>query len=216
MIEAYVKNGSSISDIAKSLNRHRHTIAKVVAYLKAGHSAMNYYEQYKANKRRCGRKKSQLSPEEQEFIQTHLEKDWSLDVIKGAYPDRISCSMRTFYRLVESGMFKKEDLPWKGKHKANGHTEKRGQQAFRRELRERAEIFPDFHTEFGHLEGDTIIGEKSKSEVITLAERQLKAIITLKTNGRKTSDIEQAITNIYLAHKRRCFDSLCRCVGIQP
>lgn len=34
---------------------------------------------------------------------------------------------------------------------------KRGKQAFRRDLREQSDIYPDFDTEFGHLEGDTIV-----------------------------------------------------------
>ena len=37
------------------------------------------------------------------------------------------------------------------------------------------------------------MGEKHKSVVITLVERLSKAIITLKTNGRKASDIEASI-----------------------
>lgn len=40
-------------------------------------------------------RKTSLTQSEKEFIQTHLDLSWSLDVIKGAYPDRISCSMRT-------------------------------------------------------------------------------------------------------------------------
>ena len=60
-------------------------------------------------------------------------------------------------------------------------------------MRERADSYPDFKTEFGHQEGDTIVGEKNKSAVITLVERCSKAIITLKTNGRKESDIETSI-----------------------
>ena len=123
----------------------------------------------------------------------HLEQSWSLDVIKRTYPDRVSCSMRTLYRLVDHGILKKEDLPWKGKRKPNGHSEKRGKQALRRDLRERADSYPNFKTEFGHLEGDTIVGEKHKSAVITLVERLSKSIITLKTNGRKASDIEASI-----------------------
>lgn len=58
-----------------------------------------------------------------------------------------------------------------------------GKQTFRRDLRERAELYPDFHTEFGHLEGDTIVGEKHKSAGIALVERLSKAIIILKTKG---------------------------------
>lgn len=70
---------------------------------------------------------------------------------------------------------------------------KRGKQAFRRDLRERAELYPDFHTEFGHLEGDTMVDEKHKSAVISLVERLSKAIITLRTKGRKASNIKASI-----------------------
>lgn len=90
--------------------------------------------------------------------------------------------MRTLYRLAGRVILKKEDFPWKGKRKPNGHSEKRGKQSFRSDQLERAESYPDFKTEFGHQEGDTIVGEKKKSAVITLVERCSKAIITLKTN----------------------------------
>lgn len=39
--------------------------------------------------------KQVLRNQKKDFIQTHLEQNWSLDVIKGTYPDRVSCSMRT-------------------------------------------------------------------------------------------------------------------------
>lgn len=101
--------------------------------------------------------------------------------------------MRTLYRLANRGILKKEDFSWKGKRKPKGHSEKRGKQAFRSDLCEGADSYPDFKTEFGHQEGDTIVGEKKKSAVITLVERCSKAIITLKTNGRKATDIEASI-----------------------
>lgn len=101
--------------------------------------------------------------------------------------------MRTLYRLADRGILKKEDFSWKGKRKPNGHSEKRGKQAFRSDLRERTDSYPDFKTEFRNLEGATIVGEKNKSAVITLVERCSKAIITLKTNGRKATDIEPSI-----------------------
>lgn len=195
MIEAYYQENIKVSDIVTSLGRSKQTIYNVINYLKEGHSAYDYYNRYKINKKRCGRNKTSLTQSEKDFIQTHLEQNWSLDVIKGTYPDRVSCSMRTLYRLADRGILKKEDLPWKGKRKPNGHSEKRGKQALRRDLRERADSYPNFKTEFGHLEGDTIVGEKHKSAVITLVERLSKAIITLKTNGRKASDIEASINH---------------------
>lgn len=60
-------------------------------------------------------------------------------------------------------------------------------------MRERADSYSDFKTKFGHQEGAKIVGEKNKSAVITLVERCSKAVITLKTNGRKASDIETSI-----------------------
>lgn len=125
----------------------------------------------------------------------HLDRNWNQDVVKGTYPDKISSSMRTLDRLVDRGIFKKEDLPWKGKHKPNGKTEKRGKQAFRRDIRERSKVYPEFDSDFGHLEGDTIVGKNHKSAVITLVETQSKAIITHQTKGLKASDIEQALTS---------------------
>lgn len=208
MIEAYYQEGKKVTDIMKALGRSKQTIYNVINFLKDGHSAYDYYEHYKANKKRCGRRKISLSQAEKDFIQTHLEQSWSLDVIKGTYPDRISCSMRTLYRLADRGVFKKEDLPWKGKRKPNAHSEKRGKQAFRRDLRERAKLYPHFYTEFGHLEGDTIVGEKHKSAVITLVERLSKAIITLKTKGRKASDIEIAINQWLSQFPEHLFKSI--------
>ena len=124
MIEAYYQENTKVSDIVTSLGRSKQTIYNVINYLKEGDSAYDYYNRYKVNKKRCGRNKTSLTQSEKDFIQTHLEQSWSLDVIKGTYPDRVSCSMRTLYRLADRGILKKEDFPWKGKRKPNGHSEK--------------------------------------------------------------------------------------------
>ncbi len=96
----------------------------------------------------------------------HLELNWSLNVIKGTYPDKIPYSMRTLYRLADRSIFKKDDLPWQGKRKPNGKAEKRGKQVFRRDIRERSEIYPKFERGFGYLERDTIVGKHHKSAVV--------------------------------------------------
>lgn len=111
MIEAYYKKGIKVTDIMIALGRSKQTVYHVINFLKDGHSAYDYYEHYKANKKRCGRRKISLSQAEKDVIQTYLDRSWSLDVIKGTYPDRISCSRRTLYRLADPGIFKKEDLP---------------------------------------------------------------------------------------------------------
>ena len=110
MIKSYSQENIKVADIANSLGRSKQTIYNGINYLKEGHSAYDYYKRYKVNKNRSGRNKTSLSQAEKDFIQTHLNLIWSLDVIKGAHPDRISCPMRTLYRLADRGIFKKEDL----------------------------------------------------------------------------------------------------------
>lgn len=101
--------------------------------------------------------------------------------------------MKTLYRLFEQGIFNQECLPMKGKRKPNGHQEKRGKQAFRRTINNRNEEHPNYEEEFGHLEGDTIVGNHHKSAVITLVERLSKCTITIKPDGRKARDVEKSL-----------------------
>ena len=92
MIEAYYKEGIEgikVTDIMIALGKSKQTVYNVINFLKDGHSAYDYYEHYKANKKRCGRRKISLWQAEKDFIQTHLDQSWSLGVIKGTYPDRI-------------------------------------------------------------------------------------------------------------------------------
>ena len=73
----------------------------------------------------------------------------------------------------------------KGKKKANGYKEKRGKQAFKRNIHQRNKDYQLFNNELCHLEGDTIVGKDYKSAVITLIERLSKVLITLKPIGRR-------------------------------
>lgn len=125
---------------------------------------------------------------------------------RGEFP--IGCSVRTIYRMFKTGMFDCSDLPMKGKRKPNGHQEKRGKQAFIRSIHERSIEYTSFEDEFGHLEGDTIVGQKHKSAVITLVERLSKVIITLKTRGRLAADIENRLNTWFESVPKNLFKSI--------
>src|SRR5699024_4494417 len=144
--------------------------------LKEGWTAIDVYLQYRANKAKCGRKKIQLSYSEKDYINEKVRDGWTPDVIIGRNERPISCSMRTLYRRFETGEFNLKDLPMQGKRKPNGHQEKRGRQSFRRSIEDRTNDHPNYKKEFGHLEGDTIVGRHHKSAVITLVERMSKCI----------------------------------------
>ncbi|SCT36957.1 transposase (pseudogene) [Staphylococcus aureus] len=96
----------------------------------------------------------------------------------------------------------------KGKRKLNGHSEKRGRQTFKRHISERIEEFPLFNKEFGHLEGDTIVGRRHGSAIITLVERVSKMITTLRPLGRKPTDIENALHSMFSSLPSHIFKSI--------
>ena len=62
------KNVRSISEIACLLKRSRNTLQKVGVFLRKGLTALQYLEQGQANKKRCDRKKAELSEEEKMLI----------------------------------------------------------------------------------------------------------------------------------------------------
>lgn len=59
--------------------------------------------------------------------------------------------MRTLYRRFKYGIFDITTLPMEGKRKSNEHQERRGKQAFKRNISEREKDYPLFKDEFGHL-----------------------------------------------------------------
>lgn len=208
MIEAYFNQSQPVSKVANLLQRSRQTIYKVYRFLKSGGSAMSYYKQYKKNKRNCGRHPIVLPDEQQEYIQKKVVQGWAPDVLIGRAEFPIACSVRTLYRMFKDKTFDTHDLPMKGKRKPNGHKEKRGKQGFRRSIRDRKTDYTQFDHEFGHLEGDTIVGGKHKSAVITLVERLSKVIITLKPEGRQAKDIENRLNQWFRCVPKNLFKSI--------
>ena len=173
MIEAYYNNHQSVAKTAVLLNRSRQTIHKVYQFFKTGHNALDYFNQYKKNKTRCGRRPIVLSDEQTEYIQKRVVQGWTPDVIVGRAEFSISCSMRTLYRMFKQGVFDSK-----------------------------------FNQEFGHLEGDTIVGKKHKSAVITLVERLSKVIITLQPEGRRAIDIENRLNQWMQSVPKHLFKSM--------
>ncbi|MEI5992052.1 hypothetical protein A5881_003608 [Enterococcus termitis] len=203
IIESYFKNKEPVSRVAWTLKRSRQTINKVYCFFKQNHNAFDYYQTYKRNKANCGRSPIVLPDEQRHYVQ-----GWSPDVIVGRAEIPIVCSIRTLYRMFKKGFFQIRDLPMKGKQKPNGYHEKRGKQAFKRTILDRSADHEHFLEEFGHLEGDTIVGFKHKSAVITLAEQLSKVIITLKPCGRQATDIEKRLDKWFESIPRNLFKSI--------
>ena len=195
-IETYNDIGYKAFEIAKKLGRSNQPIYNVVNFLKQGGTIHEYFEHYKQNKSKCGAKKKTFTSEQTQYIKDRVAKGWTPNVMIGRGEKDLGCSMSTLYRrFKDSLLFEVTTLPMQGKRKPNGHKETRGRQADKRTLDDRKKAYPAYESEFGHLEGDTIIGKNHKSAVVTFAERVSKLIIALETPGRKAKDIEETLNN---------------------
>lgn len=166
---------------------------------KEGFTVLEIYNMYKENKRKCGRKKCVFSEDKTSKVRELLKGDWSIDAICGR--DKLleaeeKCSTKTLYRMTQDGFFDIKLLRRKGKRKPNNHKETRGKINDCKTLDERDQKYPLLTTygEFGHFEGDTIIGEKRRSAIVTLVERTTKYIVLLKAS-RKSEDVLNTINN---------------------
>ncbi|MFL2144308.1 IS30 family transposase, partial [Ruoffia sp. FAM 20857] len=74
MIESYYHQHIPVSTIASRLKRSRTPIYNVINFLKEGHTAIEYYQQYKKNKQRCGRRKCVLPADQQVYIKEKVSQ----------------------------------------------------------------------------------------------------------------------------------------------
>lgn len=154
-------------------------------------------------------KKKVLSSNIIQYISDKLQLGWSSDVIIGRKEIAIAISKSTLYRrFSELTNLSTKVLPAKGKRKPKGYQEKRGKQSFRLSINTRKTDYPEFNDEFGHLEGDTIVGKKHQSAVITLVERLYKVIIPLRTEGIKAENIVDSLGNWLSVLPRNIFKSI--------
>lgn len=115
--------------------------------------------------------------------------------------DMTTICTATFYNYVENDKiegFSKEELPMKLKRK-NKNEKKEGKTPPKgTSIEERPFKFDD-RTEFGHWEGDTIVGGRNipnSGAVLTLVERKTRFQITIKMKDRKADTVYHSIKKI--------------------
>ncbi|TEA56689.1 helix-turn-helix domain-containing protein [Enterococcus faecium] len=106
MIEAYFHQETPVAIVAKQLKRGRQTIYNVYNFLKCGGTALEYFEQYKENKRRCGRTEIIFPAEEKEYIEKRSTEGWTPDVINPPTP-----TQRGLKQKDSNGLLRKDGLP---------------------------------------------------------------------------------------------------------
>lgn len=107
----------------------------------------------------------------------------------------------TFYNYVEDNKidnFSKDELPVKSKRKSK-NEEREGKTPPKGISIDNRPFSPDDRTEFGHWEGDTIVGSnkiENSGAIFTLVERKTRFQITIKCRDRKALTILKAVKKI--------------------
>lgn len=133
----------------------------------------------------------------------------ALDTLKANNTQNLFCT-KTLYNYIHAGVLDLDmsDLPMKGlqirkKKNAYKHAHKR---LHGKSIEVRPERVSD-RTEFGHWEGDLIVGAQgSKTVVFTLVERKTKMLITQKLPCKEMAGVVGIINSLEYKYGRRFSD----------
>lgn len=117
---------------------------------------------------------------------------------KNEIKNMVTICTSTFYNYVEDDKidgFSKNELPMKTKRKKK-NQKKQGKTPPKGTSIDNRPFKPDDRSEFGHWEGDTIVGSRNihnSGAVLTLVERKTRFQLTIKMKNRKSNTVYKAI-----------------------
>lgn len=172
-IEEYKKYGYSIRTIASKTDCSKSTTHRISKQLAVGITPIEIFSQLETNQRKAGRKIIELNESDVKTVTYLLTKE-------GYAPDIISNNLRktnpstvstkTLYNMFNTNRhgWNKNMLLRKGKNKPHKKIENRGSIKDSKSIHERNILYPDIKKtqEFGHLEGDTLVGKDHKSSLL--------------------------------------------------
>lgn len=198
----------SLSQIAKTLGRHKSTICREVKLLGTNgyhHLKGEYKAVYAASNRRSGKTKMNQNPDLDAYVRDKLQLKWSPDQISSKlrqlYPDNklMQISHESIYLYVYVHVRKelREELikELRQHRKTRGNTrrgsDKRTTIPDAVRIDERPEEVMGREVA-GHWEGDLILGKDRASAIATLVERTTRATILVHLTGRDSRTVRLA------------------------
>lgn len=207
-IAVLLSKDKSLRDIAKSLGRNPSTISREIKRNPFDGSYVAISAQSQAEKRKVlGRRRQPLKdPETYAYILEKLREGWSPEQICGRLKlehGKTVIGVETIYRFIYKEENKKlllwEYLPFKRRRR----QKKRGRQSQRLHIPNRVSIHlrpkgVETRKEFGHWEGDTVIGKQEKSQVIhTEVERKTRFLAAKLVSSKKVEETLSAQREIF-------------------
>jgi IS30 family transposase len=202
---------TSIRQIALKLSRSPSTISREVR--RNARTGTAYYDPMKAHSYATARRKRcrlgpNFKPRQVQAVQDLLATKWSPEQISGRLRRlmKLAISMSTIYRWIKKNKRQGGDL-WEqtrrlSKRYRKGYRVKdsRGKLAGKTPLSERPQAAND-RTEFGHWEGDTVMGSDGRHCILTLVERMTRIVRIIKLPTRRVVDVNRAMSKLFNSGK---------------
>ncbi len=214
-IYALLFEGYSLQKIAESISRHKSTIYRELSRNcgKIGYRPDFASQQYLL-RRRYQLSKIDRNEEIRNHILEKLKEGWSSEQIAGRLKREQGytvVSYETIYQYIYSPSGKVLKL--------HQYLRKKRPYRYPRIRRKRRKANPDkmsIHERsedvnnresFGHWEGDLILFQKTKTNVLTLRERKTRFLIGIKNANRKAKETSKSLIN-YMSEKVDMMNSL--------
>ena len=200
----------SFGDIGNILNRSKSTIYREVkrnAVHRISYTAhaAHKFTDYRARKKKLGKRKLILNPDLLEYVRSKLKLRWSPEQIsvqiKKDHPNnpemRISHeAIYTYIYILPRGGLRKELTAAlrqenKTRQKRQGRNTKRGRIQDMISIEERPKEVED-RTIPGHWEGDLLVGPKHKSFLGTIVERTTRTVIMVPLKSKNATEVRKA------------------------
>lgn len=198
----------SFSQIANDLGRSTSTITREFKrnLRPSGRYAAFVAQSYATARRRRCRKKSHFPPEYWIKIYSFLDQKLSPEQIPSqlASLGLPTISFQSIYRVIRidrrrgGSLFKNCRIIPKRRRKRYGSSDSRGILQGKRYISERPEYINN-RSEFGHWEGDTVMGKDKHQCFLTLVERKSGLNRMVKLKNRSAKDITMALIAIISA-----------------
>ena len=216
-IKALVREGNSVSDIARKTGRNKSTISREIKRGRVRQLDSELKERYEYfaetggavyDKNRAKSRNAVKISECKEFIEyadEQLKIGFSPDVIVGRakvdlqWADKNLVSTKTLYNYIDMGIMKTKniDLALKVRRKPKNKRVRKNKRILGASIETRpSEV--ESREELGHWEIDLVVGQKhDKTAVMTLVERKTRNQIAVKLESRESEAVDKAIHEIY-------------------
>lgn len=203
--------GRSPSTISRELRRNIGNRADGIYRAEAAH-------QHAIARRRRARKGTQFTDDQWAYIESLIKQDWSPEQIAGVLrrDGPFEISHETIYKYIlrdkkKGGrLYKHLRIMPKVRRKRYNTKDSRGRLEGKRHISTRPKAIND-RSEFGHWEGDTVMGSDRHHCLLTLVERQTGYLIIKKlaarTAANTTAAAIEAVKENYHQFKTITFDN---------